>query len=94
MNPRSIPNQIKKNLFDWMGMNEEILDRPKSNLEFWFFPKFVILCNAYKIKSWVIPITTPLNSFTDGLIPSVKGMNSVGEIITDGHTDGPRPSVY
>lgn len=46
----------KKNLFDWMGMNEEILDRPTSNLEFWFFPKFVILCNAYKIKSWVIPI--------------------------------------
>ena len=34
MNPRSIPNQIKKNLFDWMGMNEEILDRRKSNLEF------------------------------------------------------------
>ena len=33
--------------------------------------------------------TTPLNSFTDGLIPSVTGMNSVGEIITD----GTRPSV-
>nr|QUT09748.1 hypothetical chloroplast RF1 [Salix alba]QUT11075.1 hypothetical chloroplast RF1 [Salix fragilis]QWQ56040.1 hypothetical chloroplast RF1 [Salix fragilis] len=46
----------KKNLFDWMGMNEEILDRPTSNLEFWFFPKFVILCKAYKIKSWMIPI--------------------------------------
>uniref|UniRef100_A0A6N2N096 Uncharacterized protein n=1 Tax=Salix viminalis TaxID=40686 RepID=A0A6N2N096_SALVM len=37
-------------------MNEEILDRPTSNLEFWFFPKFVILCKAYKIKSWMIPI--------------------------------------
>jgi len=36
-------------------MNEEILDRPTSNLEFWFFLKFMILCNAYKIKSWVIP---------------------------------------
>nr|UKS08865.1 hypothetical protein RF1 [Salix eriocephala] len=46
----------KKNLFDWMGMNEEILDRPTSNFEFWFFPKFVILCKAYKIKSWMIPI--------------------------------------
>nr|QJE37166.1 hypothetical protein RF1 [Salix triandra] len=46
----------KKNLFDWMGMNEEILDRPTSNLEFWFFPKFVIFCKAYKIKSWMIPI--------------------------------------
>jgi hypothetical protein len=38
--------------------------------------------------------TTPLNSFTDGLIPSVTGMKSVGEIITDGLTDGRRPSVY
>jgi len=37
--------------------------------------------------------TTPLNSFTDGLIPSVTGMNSVGEIIIDGLTDGTRPSV-
>jgi hypothetical protein len=34
-------------------------------------------------------LTTPLNSFTDGLILSVTGMNSVGEIITD----GTRPSV-
>jgi len=37
--------------------------------------------------------TTLLNSFTDGLIPSVTGMKSVGEIITDGLTDGTRPSV-
>jgi hypothetical protein len=28
--------------------------------------------------------TTPLNSFTDGLIPSVIEMKSVGEILTDG----------
>nr|YP_010266434.1 hypothetical chloroplast RF19 [Xylosma congesta]UIE10236.1 hypothetical chloroplast RF19 [Xylosma congesta] len=53
----------KKNLFDWMGMNEEILERPISNLEFWFFPKFVILYNAYKIKSWVIPIKLLLLNF-------------------------------
>lgn len=47
-----------KKLLDWMGMNEEILNRPISNLELWFFPKFVILYNAYKykIKPWVIPI--------------------------------------
>jgi hypothetical protein len=42
--------------FDWMGMNEEILNRPIANLELWFFPKFVILYNAYKIKPWIIPI--------------------------------------
>nr|QGU83955.1 hypothetical chloroplast RF19 [Homalium racemosum] len=53
----------KKNLFDWMGMNEEILDRPISNFEFSFFPKFVILYNAYKIKSWVIPIKLLLLNF-------------------------------
>nr|QZR91684.1 hypothetical protein [Emblica officinalis] len=45
----------KKKLFDWMGMNEEILNRPISNLELWFFEKFVTLYNAYKIKPWVIP---------------------------------------
>jgi hypothetical protein len=37
--------------------------------------------------------TTSLNSFSDGLIPLVTGMNSVGEIIIDGLTDGTRPSV-
>jgi hypothetical protein len=37
--------------------------------------------------------TTPLNSFTDGLIPSVTRMNFVGEIITDSFTDGFSPSV-
>jgi uncharacterized protein YehS (DUF1456 family) len=38
-------------------------------------------------------ITAPLNSFTDGLIPSVTGMHSVGKIITDDFTDRTRPSV-
>nr|YP_009568218.1 hypothetical protein RF1 [Sesuvium portulacastrum]QBE85993.1 hypothetical protein RF1 [Sesuvium portulacastrum] len=48
----------KKNLFlfDWMGMNEEILSSPISNLESWFFPEFVLFYNAYKMKPWVIPI--------------------------------------
>nr|YP_009654661.1 Ycf1 [Alternanthera philoxeroides]QCI03951.1 Ycf1 [Alternanthera philoxeroides]QTF87830.1 Ycf1 protein [Alternanthera philoxeroides]WEP25108.1 hypothetical chloroplast RF1 [Alternanthera philoxeroides] len=46
----------KKNLFDWMGMNEEILSRPASNLEFWFFSEFVLFYNAYKTKPWIIPI--------------------------------------
>jgi hypothetical protein len=47
LNPESIPEpNKKKNLFDRMGMNEEMLDHPTSNLEFWLFPKFVILCNT------------------------------------------------
>nr|YP_010275448.1 hypothetical chloroplast RF19 [Loropetalum chinense]UJV34341.1 hypothetical chloroplast RF19 [Loropetalum chinense] len=50
--------------FDWMGMNEEILSRPISNFELWFFPEFVLLYNAYKMKPWVIPIKLLLLNFT------------------------------
>nr|YP_010713399.1 hypothetical chloroplast RF1 [Anabasis aphylla]WDA95857.1 hypothetical chloroplast RF1 [Anabasis aphylla] len=46
----------KKNFFDWMGMNEEILSRPISKLESWFFSEFVLFYNAYKMKPWIIPI--------------------------------------
>nr|YP_009669877.1 Ycf1 protein [Saltera sarcocolla]QCW95196.1 Ycf1 protein [Saltera sarcocolla] len=45
----------KKILFDWMGMNEEILSRPISNLKLLFFPEFVLLYNTYKMKPWIIP---------------------------------------
>jgi len=37
--------------------------------------------------------TTTLSSFTDGLIPSVKAIKSVGEQNTNGFTDGSDPSV-
>nr|YP_010891104.1 Ycf1 [Erythrina sandwicensis]WJK72554.1 Ycf1 [Erythrina sandwicensis] len=51
---------MEKNLdrkyFDWMGINIEILNRSLSNLEFWFFSKFVIFYNAYRGNSRVIPI--------------------------------------
>nr|QVX30219.1 hypothetical chloroplast RF1 [Zollernia ilicifolia] len=51
---------MEKNLdrkyFDWMGMNVEILNRSISNLEFWFFSKFVIFYNAYTSNPWIIPI--------------------------------------
>nr|AUG62387.1 Ycf1 [Alnus maritima subsp. oklahomensis] len=57
------PFNQKKHLVDWMGMNEEILSRPISNLELWFFPEFVILYNTYKIKPWVIPIKLLLFNF-------------------------------
>jgi hypothetical protein len=55
----------KKNFFDWMEMNEAILNQPISNLELWFFPKFVIFCNTYKIQPWVIPIKLLLVNFND-----------------------------
>ncbi|XAR69526.1 hypothetical protein NMG60_11001145, partial [Bertholletia excelsa] len=44
-----------KIFFDWMGMNEEILSCPISNMELWFFPEFLLLYNAYKMKPWFIP---------------------------------------
>nr|ACN49467.1 hypothetical chloroplast RF1 [Nelumbo nucifera] len=50
------PSNKKKNLFDWMGMNEEILNRSISNLELWFFSELLLLYDTYKIKPWGIPI--------------------------------------
>nr|YP_009334462.1 hypothetical chloroplast RF19 [Albuca kirkii]APO11272.1 hypothetical chloroplast RF19 [Albuca kirkii] len=50
------PSNQKKDFFDWMGMNQERLYRTISNLEPWFFPEFVLLFDAYKIKPWIIPI--------------------------------------
>nr|QFV17859.1 hypothetical chloroplast RF1 [Ranunculus sceleratus] len=47
-------NQTKV-FFDWMGMNEEILNWSISNRELWFFPEFLLLYDAYKIKPWIIP---------------------------------------
>nr|QIQ22773.1 hypothetical chloroplast RF1 [Cistanche deserticola]QIQ22794.1 hypothetical chloroplast RF1 [Cistanche deserticola] len=49
------PTNSKKDFFDWMRMNEKMLKHPISNLESWFFPEFVLLYNAYKMKPWFIP---------------------------------------
>ena len=46
----------KRNLFDWMRMNEEILSCPILKLESWFFSEFFLFYNAYKMKPWIIPI--------------------------------------
>nr|YP_010927667.1 Ycf1 protein [Cuphea tarapotensis]WKK46546.1 Ycf1 protein [Cuphea tarapotensis] len=46
----------KKNLFDWMGMNEEVLSLPISNLKLWFFPEWILFYNTYKRKPWIISI--------------------------------------
>nr|YP_009767555.1 Ycf1 [Daniellia ogea]QIS98173.1 Ycf1 [Daniellia ogea] len=57
MIPQEInPSNQKKNFFDWIGMNVEILNRSISNLELWFFSKFVKFYKTYISKSWVIPI--------------------------------------
>ncbi|KAI3885617.1 hypothetical protein MKX03_036359 [Papaver bracteatum] len=36
--------------FDWMGLNEEILNRPISNLHLWFFLELLGLYDTYRIK--------------------------------------------
>nr|UDH56053.1 hypothetical chloroplast RF19 [Hoheria lyallii] len=59
----SNPSNKKGSPFDWMGMNEEILSCPISNLELWFFPEFVLLYNAYRVKPWIIPIKLLLLNF-------------------------------
>uniref|UniRef100_UPI0030011690 hypothetical chloroplast RF1 n=1 Tax=Senegalia pennata TaxID=1341699 RepID=UPI0030011690 len=50
------PSNKKKNLFDWMGMNVEILNRSIANREFVFFSKDFIFYNAYTSNPWIIPI--------------------------------------
>nr|YP_010158315.1 hypothetical protein RF1 [Heritiera javanica]QRG30339.1 hypothetical protein RF1 [Heritiera javanica] len=59
----SNPSNKKRSPFDWMGMNEKILSCPIANLELWFFPEFVLLYNAYKVKPWIIPIKLLLLNF-------------------------------
>nr|YP_004222704.1 hypothetical chloroplast RF19 [Anthriscus cerefolium]ADD13696.1 hypothetical chloroplast RF19 [Anthriscus cerefolium] len=49
------PINDKKLFFDWMEMNEEILNPISTNLKLKFFPEFVPLLNVYKKKPWIIP---------------------------------------
>nr|YP_010982095.1 Ycf1 protein [Serissa japonica]UZM09083.1 Ycf1 protein [Serissa japonica] len=53
-NPKINSRSPKPLFLDWMGMNEEILNQPISDLELWFFPEFLLLYNLYKTKPWVI----------------------------------------
>ncbi|TYI86446.1 hypothetical protein E1A91_D04G065200v1 [Gossypium mustelinum] len=46
-----------------MEENDKILSHPIPNLELWFFPEFVLLYNAYKVKPWIIPIKLLLFNF-------------------------------
>nr|QWT69814.1 hypothetical chloroplast RF19 [Cardamine fallax] len=57
----------KRNFFDWMGMNEEILNRRIKNFEFFFFPEFFLFSSTYKMKPWVIPIKLLLLNFNENI---------------------------
>nr|YP_009860301.1 putative chloroplast RF1 [Osyris wightiana]QKV09641.1 putative chloroplast RF1 [Osyris wightiana] len=67
----------KKSFLNWMGMSEEILNRPRSNIGRWFFPEFVLLYNKYKIKPWVLPIKLLLfNCDEDENVRENKNINA------------------
>nr|YP_009897948.1 Ycf1.2 [Lepidium echinatum]QKK44669.1 Ycf1.2 [Lepidium echinatum] len=55
----------KSFFFDWMGMNEEILNPRITNFEFLFFPEFFLVSSTYKMKPWVIPIKLLLLNFNE-----------------------------
>lgn len=55
----------KRNFFDWMGMNEEILNNRITNFDFFFFPEFFLFSSTYKRKPWVIPIKLLLFNFNE-----------------------------
>nr|YP_010395562.1 hypothetical chloroplast RF1 [Haplophyllum dauricum]UQJ73090.1 hypothetical chloroplast RF1 [Haplophyllum dauricum] len=67
------PSHQKGTLFDWMGMNEEILSCPISNPEPWFFPEFLLLFNAYRTKPWIIAIKLLLLNFNGNGKKSLTG---------------------
>nr|AEX94041.1 hypothetical chloroplast RF19 [Xeronema callistemon] len=60
---KNVKTETKNTFFDWMGMNRERLYRTISNLESWFFPEFVLLFDAYKMKPWIIPIKLLIFNF-------------------------------
>nr|ASJ64439.1 hypothetical chloroplast RF19 [Farsetia stylosa] len=55
----------KSFFFDWMGMNEEILNHLIKNFEFSLFPEFFLFSSTYKMKPWVIPIKLLLFNFNE-----------------------------
>nr|QKK46391.1 Ycf1.2 [Megadenia pygmaea] len=61
---KGLANQ-KSFFFDWMGMNEKILNNPITNFEFFFFPEFLLFSSTYKMKPWVIPINLLLFNFNE-----------------------------
>nr|YP_009192760.1 Ycf1 [Schrenkiella parvula]ALP73168.1 Ycf1 [Schrenkiella parvula] len=55
----------KSFFFDWMGMNEEILNHRITKFDFFFFPEFLLFSSTYKMKPWVIPIKLLLFNFNE-----------------------------
>nr|YP_010760422.1 Ycf1 protein [Cuscuta nevadensis]WEY30401.1 Ycf1 protein [Cuscuta nevadensis] len=58
------PSSSKNSLIDWMGLNQEFLNNPVTNMELWFFPEFVSLLNRYKLKPWILQTQLLLSKLT------------------------------
>nr|YP_010419434.1 hypothetical protein RF1 [Laportea aestuans]USG52797.1 hypothetical protein RF1 [Laportea aestuans] len=71
-NQRINPFNKKKKLFDWMRMNEEILNCYIFKLRLWVFPEFFILHNLYKNKPWTILMKLLLLNFNVNKSTAVK----------------------
>lgn len=67
-----INSSLKKNLFDWMEMNERTLSNSILNLELWFFPEILILYNAYKKTPVAIPIKLLLFDLNENVFEKKK----------------------
>nr|YP_009771553.1 hypothetical chloroplast RF19 [Poecilanthe parviflora]QIT02338.1 hypothetical chloroplast RF19 [Poecilanthe parviflora]QVX30383.1 hypothetical chloroplast RF1 [Poecilanthe parviflora] len=68
---------LDRKFLDWMGMNVEIPNRSISNLEFFFFSKFVIFYNAYTNNPWIIPIKLLFFNFNVNINKDVSENKSI-----------------
>nr|YP_010502118.1 hypothetical chloroplast RF1 [Heliotropium arborescens] len=95
--PKINATNLQKVFFDWMGMNEEILNCPISNLELWFFPEFVRLYNAYKSKPWIIPSKLLLLNWNRnenvGANKNINGKQKQGDLGSEVQNQGNLGSV-
>ncbi|CAH2052032.1 unnamed protein product [Thlaspi arvense] len=82
-NPKSL-------FFDWMGMNEEILNRRITNFELFFFPELFLCSSTYKMKPWttlnkkgLIPLNEKKNLLFYNLNKEEKDSAGQGELESD-----------
>nr|YP_010454333.1 hypothetical chloroplast RF1 [Thesium chinense]QYF09522.1 hypothetical chloroplast RF1 [Thesium chinense] len=68
---RDISKQTKR-FFNWMGMNEEIINHSRYNIGLWFFSEFILLYTEYKIQPWIIPIQLLLFNFNENVKENIN----------------------
>nr|YP_010759946.1 Ycf1 protein [Cuscuta macrocephala]WEY29874.1 Ycf1 protein [Cuscuta macrocephala] len=68
-NNKMSSSESNHSLIDWMGLNQELLNHPVTNMELWFFPEFVSLLNVYKRKPWILQSQLLLSKLTFNKLP-------------------------